>query len=53
MTPNAPTIGRCDYATAAASAPPVGWLYDVGGRRLMLHRSGNGGPAVVFAAGAF
>ncbi|ETK37686.1 alpha/beta fold hydrolase [Microbispora sp. ATCC PTA-5024] len=32
--------------------PPLGRLYDVDGRRLMLHRSGNGGPAVVFLPGA-
>ncbi|GAA4620888.1 alpha/beta hydrolase [Actinoallomurus vinaceus] len=32
--------------------PPLGRLYDVGGRRLMLHRSGSGGPAVVFLPGA-
>jgi pimeloyl-ACP methyl ester carboxylesterase len=35
-----------------ASAPPAGRLYEVGGRQLWLHRSGDGGPAVVFAAGA-
>ena len=33
-------------------APPIGRLYDVEGRHLALHRSGTGGPAVVFAAGA-
>jgi pimeloyl-ACP methyl ester carboxylesterase len=32
--------------------PPVGRLYDVGGQRLMLHRSGSGGPPVVFLPGA-
>ncbi|WP_433176760.1 alpha/beta fold hydrolase [Actinoallomurus sp. CA-150999] len=32
--------------------PPLGRLYDVGDRRLMLHRSGTGGPAVVFLPGA-
>jgi len=32
--------------------PPLGHLYEVGDRRLMLHRSGNGGPAVVFLPGA-
>lgn len=31
---------------------PLGRLYEVGGRRLMLHRSGDGGPAVVFLPGA-
>ncbi|MFJ8979604.1 alpha/beta fold hydrolase [Streptomyces sp. NPDC102282] len=32
--------------------PPLGHLYEVSGRRLMLHRSGEGGPAVVFLPGA-
>jgi len=30
----------------------MGQLYDVDGRQLLLHQSGSGGPAVVFAAGA-
>jgi pimeloyl-ACP methyl ester carboxylesterase len=30
----------------------LGRLYDVEGRRLLLHHSGTGGPAVVFAPGA-
>src|SRR3954467_4796412 len=34
------------------AAPPLGRRYDVGGRRLMLHRSGTGGPAVVFVPGS-
>jgi pimeloyl-ACP methyl ester carboxylesterase len=34
------------------TAPPLGRLYDVGGRRLMLHRSGTGGPVVVFVPGS-
>jgi pimeloyl-ACP methyl ester carboxylesterase len=33
-------------------APPLGRLYDVAGRHLLLHYSGTGGPAVVFAPGA-
>ncbi|GAA3075775.1 alpha/beta fold hydrolase [Streptosporangium carneum] len=37
---------------AVVPGPPLGRLYDVGGRRLMLHRSGAGGPAVVFLPGA-
>jgi pimeloyl-ACP methyl ester carboxylesterase len=37
---------------AAHAEPPLGRLYDVAGRRLMLHRSGTGGPAVVFLPGA-
>ncbi len=43
---------RSEHEVAASSAPPMGRLYDVGGRRLMLHRSGSGGPAVAFLAGA-
>lgn len=34
------------------AGPPVGRLQEVGGRRLMLHRSGSGGPPVVFLPGA-
>ena len=37
---------------AIHGAPPVGHLYEVEGRRLLLHQSGTGGPAVVFAPGA-
>jgi pimeloyl-ACP methyl ester carboxylesterase len=37
---------------AAHGAPPIGRLYDVEGRHLLLHHSGTGGPAVVFAPGA-
>jgi pimeloyl-ACP methyl ester carboxylesterase len=36
----------------ADALPPIGRRYDVGGRRLYLHRSGTGGPVVVFLAGA-
>lgn len=36
----------------ATARPPIGRLYDVDGRRLWLHRSGTGGPAVVFLPGA-
>ncbi|MBO2445525.1 alpha/beta hydrolase [Actinomadura barringtoniae] len=32
--------------------PPLGRLYEVGDRRLMLYRTGSGGPAVVFLPGA-
>jgi pimeloyl-ACP methyl ester carboxylesterase len=32
--------------------PPVGQLYTVEGRHLALHRSGSGGPSVVFLPGA-
>ena len=34
------------------SAPPLGQHYEVAGRRLALHRSGSGGPAVVVLPGA-
>ncbi|MFD7618666.1 alpha/beta fold hydrolase [Streptomyces sp. NPDC059802] len=34
------------------SRPPLGHLYAAAGRKLMLHRSGSGGPAVVFLPGA-
>jgi pimeloyl-ACP methyl ester carboxylesterase len=36
----------------SSDAPPIGRRYDVGGRQLMLHRSGTGGPAVVILPGA-
>lgn len=36
----------------ARATPPLGRLYDVDGRQLLLHRSGSGGPAVVFFPGA-
>jgi pimeloyl-ACP methyl ester carboxylesterase len=39
-------------SSAAACPPPIGHTYDVDGRRLSLHRSGSGGPAVVFLPGA-
>ncbi|SIR74785.1 Pimeloyl-ACP methyl ester carboxylesterase [Micromonospora avicenniae] len=37
---------------SSSRQPPVGRFYDVDGRRLLLHRSGTGGPAVVFLPGA-
>jgi pimeloyl-ACP methyl ester carboxylesterase len=37
---------------ATASAPPLGQLHEVGGRRLWLYRSGSGSPAMVFLPGA-
>lgn len=39
------------HDTAAEGRPPLGRYYDVAGRRLLLHRSGSGSPAVVFLAG--
>ncbi len=35
----------------AEATPPLGRYYNVGGRRLLLHRSGSGNPAVVFLPG--
>lgn len=35
----------------AEMAPPFGQYHEVEGRRLYLHRSGSGGPSVVFLAG--
>jgi pimeloyl-ACP methyl ester carboxylesterase len=37
--------------TSTDPAPPLGRYYQVEGRRLLLHRSGSGSPAVVFLAG--
>ena len=37
--------------TTPRATPPLGRYYDVGGRRLLLHRSGSGNPAVVFLPG--
>ncbi|MFI4934497.1 MAG: alpha/beta fold hydrolase [Caulobacterales bacterium] len=34
------------------SPPPIGRRYQAAGRRLALHRTGEGGPAVVFLPGA-
>lgn len=39
-------------AGEALPQSPLGHLYTAAGRRLMLHRSGTGGPAVVFLPGA-
>jgi pimeloyl-ACP methyl ester carboxylesterase len=44
-----PSVGRSGTTTEAM--PPLGRYYDVGGRRLLLHRSGSGSPAVVFLPG--
>jgi alpha/beta hydrolase family protein len=37
--------------TRTEANPPLGRFYEVGGRRLLLHRSGSGTPAVVFLPG--
>ncbi len=36
----------------ARPAPPVGGFQEIDGRRVFVHRSGSGGPAVVFLPGA-
>lgn len=41
-----------DPAVAERRAPPIGRFYGIGGRRLALHREGEGGPSVVFLPGA-
>ncbi|WP_217708096.1 alpha/beta fold hydrolase [Nonomuraea rhodomycinica] len=37
---------------STSQQPPLGRFHQVDGRRLLLHRSGAGGPAVVFLPGA-
>ena len=49
MCPSSPDT---HVAQAPAAPPPLGSRYDVAGRRLALHRSGSGAPAVVFIPGA-
>jgi pimeloyl-ACP methyl ester carboxylesterase len=44
--------GARKAGAVGGSAPPIGRLYTIGGRRLALHRSGSGDPAVVFLPGA-
>ncbi|HXQ13750.1 MAG TPA: alpha/beta fold hydrolase [Caulobacteraceae bacterium] len=39
-------------ARSLGTEPPLGRLYEVGDRRLWLHRAGEGEPAIVFLAGA-
>ncbi|MFE3989957.1 alpha/beta fold hydrolase [Nocardia tengchongensis] len=41
-----------NIASAARPAPPIGEFQEVGGRRVFVHRLGNGGPPVVFLPGA-
>ncbi|MGW1494510.1 alpha/beta fold hydrolase [Streptomyces sp. NPDC002402] len=38
--------------TSARLAPSVGGFQEIDGRRIFVHRSGSGGPAVVFLPGA-
>lgn len=44
MTNNSTSVDRL--------TPPVGGFQEVDGRRIFVHRSGSGGPAVVFLPGA-
>ncbi len=39
-------------ATSKGNDPPIGSYHNVGGRRLLVHRSGSGAPSVVFLSGA-
>jgi pimeloyl-ACP methyl ester carboxylesterase len=42
-----------DNSTSPARlAPPIGGFQEIDGRRVFVHRSGSGGPAVVFLPGA-
>lgn len=47
----AATRPRTDSETTLGRNPPLGRLYEIGGRRIALHRSADG-PAVVFLPGA-
>ncbi|WP_407555296.1 alpha/beta hydrolase [Streptomyces sp. Pv4-95] len=38
--------------SSARLAPPIGEFQEIDGRRIFVHRSGSGGPAVVFLPGA-
>lgn len=41
-----------DTTSADRLAPPIGGFQRIDGRRVFVHRSGSGGPAVVFLSGA-
>ncbi|TDC30506.1 alpha/beta hydrolase [Micromonospora sp. KC213] len=41
-----------DITSSARLAPPVGGFEEIDGRRVFVHRSGSGGPGVVFLPGA-
>ena len=45
-------IEKFAHEADAHTLPPLGDFYELGERRLMLHRSGDGGPAVVILPGA-
>jgi pimeloyl-ACP methyl ester carboxylesterase len=44
--------GNVETDSMQAGEAPIGHLYDVEGRPLLLHQSGSGRPAVVFVPGA-
>ncbi|MFE7659841.1 alpha/beta fold hydrolase [Streptomyces celluloflavus] len=44
--------GTPDGEPANDGTPPIGRRHDLGGRRLLIHRTGSGGPSVVFVPGA-
>jgi pimeloyl-ACP methyl ester carboxylesterase len=48
--PDQPAGGHAS-GTMTEGTPPLGRYHDVEGRRLLLHRSGGGSPAVVFLPG--
>lgn len=41
-----------DTTSSTRLAPPIGGFQEIDGRRVFVHRSGSGGPAVVFLPGA-
>ncbi|MFD4462562.1 alpha/beta fold hydrolase [Nocardia sp. NPDC058480] len=41
-----------DNSSSTRLAPPVGGFAEIDGKRIFVHRSGSGGPAVVFLPGA-
>ncbi|MEV0299231.1 alpha/beta hydrolase [Nocardia sp. NPDC050710] len=41
-----------DITSSTRLAPPIGGFQEIDGRRVFVHRSGSGGPAVVFLPGA-
>ncbi|MFD4441740.1 alpha/beta fold hydrolase [Nocardia sp. NPDC058519] len=41
-----------DNTASTRLAPPVGGFTEIDGKRIFVHRSGSGGPAVVFLPGA-
>jgi pimeloyl-ACP methyl ester carboxylesterase len=45
-------MGQPTTRASIEADPPLGRRYDIRGRRIMLHRSGTGGPAVVILPGA-